>query len=340
MNNKTWLVALGLLLPPLALAAPLDTAGTNASTETSSIEQQLQQLQTQVNALSEQQSSGSSNVPAWVNRLHIHGFGSFGLQVTDDHSGAFYNATTNADGQTFPGANDRWDQRGLSRAGLQVAADLDENGDTQLVTQFVARGSSNYDVRLQWAYIQHKLTPDLSVRAGRLVLPFYMHSQYYDVGYAYPWVTLPDEVYSTVPGDTADGIDLSWNVATGPVSHTFGLQWANTDIYTGSGTYHVQNMISANMSSTWRSFTVRLGYSGGKVDFMAGTPVVGIDKEYAYFANAGFKYDDGRFLLTGEWVQLDVNGYFPLYRSSYTTAGVHLGRWLPLVTYGMVDTSN
>lgn len=363
MKPKTLLALAGLALTPLALAAP-DTASQAESN--ASIEQQLRDLQAQMNALKTQQaqrSGDTSEAPDWVSKLHFHGFGTFGLQVTNAHDGTLYGASGSANQKPFPGVNDRWEQRGLSRAGLQVSADLD--ADTQLVTQFLARGADDYAVRLQWAYLSHKFTPDITVRAGRLVLPFYMHSQYHDVGYAYPWVSLPDEVYNTVPGDTADGIDLSWNVVTGPVAHTFGLQWANTDIYTASAdSYHVQDMVSVNLTSSWgSSLQTRFGYSGGKVDHSANNcpPYLNpadpadavalatcryvnsqlkIDKGYAYFANAGFKYDDGRFLLTGEWVQLDVSGYFPLTRSSYTTVGMHLGRWLPTFTYGMVDTSN
>lgn len=351
MKKKTLLALAGLALSPLALAAP-DVAAP-------SVEQQIAQLQAQVNALQVSQ----RETPDWVNRLTIHGFATFGLQITDDHDGVLYGAAVNDNGKLYPGVGDSWDQNGLSRAGLQVGANLDEAGNTRLVTQFLARGKYDYNVNLQWAYLSHKFTPDFTVRAGRLVVPFYMHSQYNDVGYAYPWVTLPDEVYSTVPADTADGIDLAWNLATGPAAHTLGLQWANTNIYATTGNYHVQNMISANLSSTWNALTVRIGYSGGKVDHTIETcppylnpadpgdaatlagclyanAMLAMDGKYAYFADAGFKYDDGRFLLTGEWVQLDVSGYFPKTRSSYVTTGVHLGRWLPNITYGMQDTSD
>lgn len=348
-------MALGLITAPFALmmpaaqAAPVVAAAPQAAVvpDAPSIEQQLQALNDQLTSLKEQASFADTG-PRWVDRLHIHGFASFGVARSDMYDGGGYVHRIDGNGNEYEGISDQWDWRPLSRAGLQIAADL--GSDTQLVTQFLARGVEGYDVQMQWAYLSHQLTPSLALRAGRLVLPFYMHSQYHDVGFAYPWPTLPDEVYRTVPGDTADGVAMLWDVSSGPIAHVVNLQWSNTDIHMSAGgepqVFHVQNMISANVTSSWHALTVRLGYSGGKVSMTpSGLPAsvasaIELDKRYGYFASAGFTYDDGRLLLTGESVQMDINGWVPQARSSYVTAGVHLGRWLPLLTHGRLDTSD
>lgn len=389
MKKTALTLAISLACMPwlAASAAPNDTASvtteiqqTPNNPDLATLEQRIQTLEAQLNSVQHQQErSALSNGQAsdWTKRIRINGFATFGAQITDlRQDGATYNDSGNNDGHVSLGTSDSWDHNTLSRAGLQVTANLTDR--TQLVTQFLARGRDNYHTSMQWAYLSHKLTSNLTVRAGRLVLPFYMHSQYNDVSYAYPWPSLPDEVYSTVPGETADGLDIIWDFTTGPINHSFNLQWANTDVYASNSNlevekYHVQNLISSSLSSTWNSLTVRLGYASGNVDHQSlvgqgivkdlefgemlygltsgaeGVPpgtstlvagALDIDHGFAYFANAGFRYDDGRFLLMSEWAQLDIHGYFPRTRSSYTTAGMYFGRWLSTVTYGRVDTSD
>lgn len=87
----------------------------------------------------------------------------------------------------------------LTRAGIQFAGEIDDK--TEAVVQVLGRAEEDFDAGLQLAYVSHEFSPALTARAGRLVLPLYMHSQYTQVGYAYNWVTLPEEMYSVIPLD-------------------------------------------------------------------------------------------------------------------------------------------
>lgn len=61
------------------------------------------------------------------------------------------------------------------------------------------RYDENYTPTVEWAYLQYAVTESLDVRAGRVVLPVFITSEYRKVGYANPWVRPPQEVYRTVP---------------------------------------------------------------------------------------------------------------------------------------------
>ncbi|MEM7294150.1 MAG: hypothetical protein AAF420_12255, partial [Pseudomonadota bacterium] len=83
--------------------------------------------------------------------------------------------------------------------------------------QVVSVGADDYDVEVEWAYLSYHVNDSLTWRAGRMRRPLYAFSDYLYVGYAYPWIRPPLEVYSPElrSYDGVDAIDLYYQTTFG-----------------------------------------------------------------------------------------------------------------------------
>lgn len=66
--------------------------------------------------------------------------------------------------------------------------------DLDFTVQLISRGSEPKPA-LEWAFASYQLSDRVSLSLGRMRLPIYYYSDFHDVGFAYPWVTPPGEVY-------------------------------------------------------------------------------------------------------------------------------------------------
>lgn len=88
--------------------------------------------------------------------------------------------------------------------GLQVASNL---GNGLSVTgQITGAGGEDFDANVAWAYITYEFNDSWALMAGRQRIPFYLNSDYLDVGYAYHWVRPPTETDSIV--DDFEGLQF------------------------------------------------------------------------------------------------------------------------------------
>ncbi|MPY23625.1 porin [Shewanella psychropiezotolerans] len=78
--------------------------------------------------------------------------------------------------------------------GLQFSADLLDG--LSATAQLVSRGANDFDVDFEWAYISYELNDNWTVQGGKKRLPLYYYSDFFDVGYAYPWVRPPADNYT------------------------------------------------------------------------------------------------------------------------------------------------
>ncbi|HET8708039.1 MAG TPA: hypothetical protein VFM46_17170, partial [Pseudomonadales bacterium] len=81
----------------------------------------------------------------------------------------------------------------LTTVGLQGTYKMSPDDD--FVVQIVGRGIEKWDTGLEWAYVTHKFTRNWSGTVGRLRTPFFMLSESQEVGFSYPMVYLPNEMY-------------------------------------------------------------------------------------------------------------------------------------------------
>lgn len=89
--------------------------------------------------------------------------------------------------------------------GLQVSSAV--NDKLTVTGQLIARGTNDYEVDAEWAYLSYAVTDTFTWRMGRFRTPLYLYSDYVDVGYAFSWIRAPREVYY-LPFNNVQGVDF------------------------------------------------------------------------------------------------------------------------------------
>jgi len=134
----------------------------------------------------------------------LHGFGTLGLTRTNDDHAQFVRDPT----QPF-GADTQWTAKIDSLLGLQANVNLSPR--TEAVVQVVTRYHANdsYQPELTWAFLRHDVSPDVSVRVGRVGTEFYMLGDSRLIGYANLSVRPPPDFYGSLVFSYIDGADAS-----------------------------------------------------------------------------------------------------------------------------------
>lgn len=99
-----------------------------------------------------------------------------------------------------------------SRFGLQISANLSDR--LSATGQMVARSEEDFSAELAWAYVSYQAGRDTQFRMGRFRAPFFLYSDHQEVGYAYPWISPPLEVYA-LQFDSVEGFDLIHQIPLG-----------------------------------------------------------------------------------------------------------------------------
>ena len=140
-------------------------------------------------------------------RTVVNGFGTLGYVYNDRRDAGFVRDLTQL------GVRDRsYSWRPDSRLGIQFSHSTDSR--LQFVGQLVLRDqpSQSPNRMLSRAFVSWRATPDMQVRAGRLADTMFLMSDYYEVGYAYPWVRPPVESYGVISLNHYDGADFTYSL--------------------------------------------------------------------------------------------------------------------------------
>ncbi|MCH9643507.1 MAG: OprO/OprP family phosphate-selective porin [Gammaproteobacteria bacterium] len=248
----------------------------------------------------------------------------------------------------------------LSLIGLQVSANLSPS--ISVATQLVSNGdntngNSAYSVNADYAYLRYQLNNNLQVRAGRFRLPVFMYSETLEVGYSYPWVFLPNEVYRIVPFNNLNGANFIWKGGLGTGGWTYSLEpylGASTsqfDLYMGSASaitsgttasFDENDMYGAvvsvgNSHVTFRGTYARLTLSGN-AENSAKTQI--LSPQHDYYYAGGVKFDSHNFVVAGEYAHRETPAPLASLTGYYAMLGYRIGKLLPTLTYAHLETTN
>ena len=240
-----------------------------------------------------------------------------------------------------------------TRFGLQVSSDIAEN--MSVVAQILGRGDrDNFNAIIEWAYIDYEFHETTSLHVGKIKQPVYLVNDYVEVGYAYPWIRPPQEVYLVNnPLNTVNGIELLFQMPVGPGTLSFQPYLGSNRelIPNAQGAYfEAENIYGADLKYSGRGYTVHgsafqcnVATTGG-FTVPAANNMMGADLAVNMNGTgdckvmaAGFTFDLANVVMYAEWTKRttteglsrpfgDTEGY-------YATIGYRFGKFLPHITF-------
>lgn len=294
---------------------------------------------------------------AAIDNISFNGFLTVGATVSDSKVPSFNGNVTDEVG---------FEQD--SRVGLQLSADIAEN--IGVTAQLLGRARDrDYDAFFDWGFVSYDVTDSFTLRGGKLKFPTFLISDYFEVGYAYPWIRPPQEVYYSNPLTTISGADFLWHIPVGgadwliqPYAGTsrgqetlipqFALEFntllppANQLFDTAPGevayvNFEAEKLYGINTSISGDSFSLRAGYL--KTDVKAADIGV-IEADEAKFWSVGATMDWNNVVGYTEYFEREIDGIanlgFPNQKGWYATLGYRFDKWLPHVTYATLDDND
>lgn len=287
-------------------------------------------------------------LPTQASDIKLSGFLSVGGGMVDDGKGVSYDG--------YSEDKLKFDHNLL---GLQITGTVAEK--ITATAQFTARSETDYQLKAQWAYLTYQATDDTKIRMGRLRTPFYLYSDFLDVGYAYNWISPPREVYY-LPFNNIDGVDVYSTYSLGSFDASVQAYFGTfDDQYDFSGTLapaYTRNQmgIAATIGKDWWNFRVayhkadltmdasktpinatttfgsfaqlltKFGFETNSKNFL-------IEQDDADFKEIGFTADTGTFVSAIEHVEFNPGKNFLAKNiREYAMFGMRHGEWLFNIT--------
>lgn len=236
------------------------------------------------------------------------------------------------------------------------------NDKFSLTSQLIAHVGDDRDSGIEWLYLSYQPNSAWHLRAGKLRMPFFIYSDSIDVGYSYPWVTAPVQVYNNYLFSTFNGASASYN-------HSGSEVGLNIEIYSGTfdgdlylaGTRvdldaKVSDLAGIVATINSNNLSLRLSYHTGQNDTII--PLIEELRTTLYQNNfiesaqslestgnvyalqASLSYDRLNSFYKAEWVQT-VTGFeiAPKVTGAYVMAGYIWNNWTLHATYSVSEYS-
>ncbi len=243
-----------------------------------------------------------------------------------------------------------------TRFGLQISSDISDN--MSVVAQLLGTGvSGNFNATIEWAYIDYAINDIASIHVGKIKQPVYLVNDYVEVGYAYPWIRPPGEVYYlNNPLNTINGIEalLQFPVGKGTLSFQPYFGSNRDDIPNAGGAYfEADNIYGMDVKYSGKGYTVHASdfhcnrvKTTGQLNNVPAGPLgnVNINLNGVGECNVGavgFNLDMSNIVVYAEWQKRtttdELSRAFGDQTGWYTTLGYRIGKWLPHLTFASID---
>jgi predicted porin len=214
--------------------------------------------------------------------------------------------------------------------------------------------SGSFAPHVEWANVKYQLSPDASLRLGRIVLPSFMVSDYRTVGFANTWVRPPVELYGLIPITASDGIDATYQLTWGAVTERFQVSFGGTDVKLPNGGIAKVRSHWGVVATTERgaaSFRIAYQQADLTIDTFnslfdalrqfgpAGEAIAerwDADESLDQFGTLGFLYDPGEWFAVAEWGTTNTHSAVGDRTAWYVSGGYRYREVTPYVLYSTV----
>lgn len=292
--------------------------------------------------------------------VSFSGYATIGVAHSDNRDADYLADVVKPNG---PGYTREWSPDVDTRAGIQATANLTMklSAALQVITQ--QNYTNSYKPSVEWANVKYQFTPEIAARAGRVVLPIFMVTDYRRVGYANPWVRPPVELYSMIPITTADGVDGAWRTSFGEVTNTlqgmFGRASLKFPDASGfeAGKAEARSLFALSNTLEYGSTTLRLNYGQADLTVAALDPFFDAYRQFGPpgeaiasrfdvhgrkvdFIGVGVSYDPGKWFAMAEAAQFATHSVLGTKRAWYASAGYRFGSITPYATYAQISSAS
>lgn len=278
--------------------------------------------------------------------VQMSGFATLGA-VTTDRDDAWFTRY----GVNYPGDSDP-DFSPDSLLGLQASLRLSAYNDVTVQALVREDGEESYDPRITLAFFRHTLAPGLSMRLGRLRVPFFMLSDSLHINYANPWVRPPVEVYGLNPFNDLDGVDFVYHARLGALDAELHPYVGRGRVPFPMGRARLKATWGMNVALSYGDYSLHLGHGDGRFSMVrgdpqttamiaalgrAGLPAVAADLSgtdgTTSFDSLGLQWDDGAWQVVSEYARRRANRYATSSSGWYVSVGRRFG---PVTPYAIV----
>lgn len=257
----------------------------------------------------------------------LGGFGTLGVSHSSQKLGDYV-----LDGTVPTGAghSSDWSTTNDSRIGAQLTATFTPklSAVLQVISEYQADGT--YRPGVEWANLKYAITPSFYFRMGRIDLPAFLFSDSRKVGYSYPWIHPPTELYRQLAITSSDGVDAMYHFGIGEAENSIKI------IY-GQNTLDRPTSISTS-KELWGVFdTIEYGYATFRVGYQMRdsssysllTGVTGAWIENSDLS-AAVNYDSGDWFVVSEWLQRQSTTQI---NAMSFSAGIRVNKLTPYLAY-------
>lgn len=243
-----------------------------------------------------------------------------------------------------------------TRLGVQMGLALNRqwSGVLQVITE--QRFDNTYTPIIEWANIKYQVTPDLALRFGRIALPIFLAADYRKVGYAYPWVRPPVELYGSVPISNSDGVDLTYRWNANAVKNVTQVFYGGTDVkVTNDVRARARKLAGISNTMEYGATSARVSVLTTDLTVNAARPLfdafrqfgasgAGIAERYdlehkrTTAISLGLNYDPGNWFIMGEIGRFNTHSFLGDKLSLYSSAGYRHGAFTPYLAYSHVKS--
>lgn len=245
-----------------------------------------------------------------------------------------------------------------SRIGAQLTLDIDSHWSATIQLLSERSFLKSYRPTVEWANLKYRMTPDFSVRLGRISMPMFLAGDYRKVGYAMPWLRAPVEVYGALSISSSDGIDASYSWTAMGANHVTQAYFGNSAIQiSDTGNYaHERQIAGLSHTITRGELTIRASAITAVQTIDLVQPLFdafrkfgpqgaaladkyGLDHKRAVIGIVGASYDPGSWFFISEASRFNARSFVGDRTAYYATAGYRIGNVAPYLTYAKVKSN-
>jgi hypothetical protein len=262
--------------------------------------------------------------------LSFSEFGTLGVVHSDYDRADFTGNVVQPTGAGFGGS---WSFTPDSDLGVQANLTLTDRltGVVQVLSRENASG--NFSPSLEWGNLKYDFTTEFSVRIGRILLPTFQLADVQNVGYALPWVRIPLEFNYADSTEHSDGIELLYQMKTGPISQLLQAQVGYSDENSPGADFG-----TVRAGSELLSDTLQYGNVSGELVYQHYEHTGYLQIRQDLFG-MGLTYDPGAYFVMTACNYAD-NSIFGGAVAGYIGAGVRFGNVTPYGFYAITRATS